>query len=440
MDLAEMIADPRGVAAWQLDERELLALVPELSKRMRQLEALRTRLSREVITRSALDRIGASSAQAWLAGSSKLVNAHAKRILSVGNCLERFPDVGRAFDAGDIDLQQARTIIDLLEKIPDYTADIRNSADGGVFDDPAAECTRQCTDHLLAHAARENAEDTTKRAAALTNMLKPDGALPPDDENDRLNEFFASRTAGGRVRVKGHFDKTTGEQLMTALSALSKPQPGRNNVTGDPEPDQRSAPQRRADAFADIIRHYLDSGDAPGEGGEKPHMTVIVGLGDLANATRKTHGDNDRDGSSVHSDEEPGTRDEDEIESGNARGGVATDAAGPDERSFIRSGPAGGPPWTKSLGAMPWLGPISTRLANLLSCDASITPIAMDEDGNPLDVGHTTRTIPRRLRRALDARDCGCAFPGCGRPAAWTDGHPPPSTSCRAVPPSVTGP
>lgn len=72
---------------------------------------------------------------------------------------------------------------------------------------------------------------------------------------------------------------------------------------------------------------------------------------------------------------------------------------------------------------MPWTGPISVSLALMLSCDAAVTPIVMDDDGNPLDVGHITRTIPRRLRRALDARDCGCAFPGCGRPAAWTDAH-----------------
>ena len=212
-------------------------------------------------------------------------------------------------------------------------------------------------------------------------MLQPDDTTPPDDENEKLNEFFASRTAGGRLRVKGHFDKVTGEQLMTALSALSKPQPGRGTTNGQREPDPRSAPQRRADAFADIVRHYLDTGAAPGEGGERPHMTIFVGLGDLANATRGT---------------DPEPRD-----------------SGRPGSSFIRRGPA----W------MPWLGPIGLRLAVTLSCDASITPIVMDDDGNPLDVGRTTRTIPRRLRRALDARDCGCAFPGCGRPAAWTDGH-----------------
>jgi len=32
-----------------------------------------------------------------------------------------------------------------------------------------------------------------------------------------------------------------------------------------------------------------------------------------------------------------------------------------------------------------------------------------------LDVGRRTRTIPPALRRALQARDRGCRFPGCGR-------------------------
>ena len=50
---------------------------------------------------------------------------------------------------------------------------------------------------------------------------------------------------------------------------------------------------------------------------------------------------------------------------------------------------------------MPWLGPVSLRQAVMLSCDAAVTPIVMDDNGNPLDVGLTTRTIPRRIRRAL---------------------------------------
>jgi hypothetical protein len=37
-----------------------------------------------------------------------------------------------------------------------------------------------------------------------------------------------------------------------------------------------------------------------------------------------------------------------------------------------------------------------------------------DGDGNALDVGRRTRTVSPALRRALDRRDGGCRFPGCG--------------------------
>ncbi|MCH7533728.1 MAG: HNH endonuclease, partial [Gemmatimonadetes bacterium] len=42
-------------------------------------------------------------------------------------------------------------------------------------------------------------------------------------------------------------------------------------------------------------------------------------------------------------------------------------------------------------------------------------------DGSVLDVGRKTRTVPPALRRALDARDRGCRFPGCG--LRFTDAH-----------------
>ena len=52
----------------------------------------------------------------------------------------------------------------------------------------------------------------------------------------------------------------------------------------------------------------------------------------------------------------------------------------------------------------------------MLCCDAAVVPIVMDGKGQPLDVGRITRTIPDGLRRAVAARDRGCAHPGCGRP------------------------
>ena len=52
----------------------------------------------------------------------------------------------------------------------------------------------------------------------------------------------------------------------------------------------------------------------------------------------------------------------------------------------------------------------------MLACDAGVVPIVMNGAGQPLDVGRIKRTIPDGLRRAVTARDRGCAHPGCNRP------------------------
>ena|SRR5215813_14529803 len=44
-----------------------------------------------------------------------------------------------------------------------------------------------------------------------------------------------------------------------------------------------------------------------------------------------------------------------------------------------------------------------------------------DEHGRVVEIGARTRTIPPALRRALDHRDRGCRFPGCGLP--FGQGH-----------------
>jgi 5-methylcytosine-specific restriction endonuclease McrA len=48
-----------------------------------------------------------------------------------------------------------------------------------------------------------------------------------------------------------------------------------------------------------------------------------------------------------------------------------------------------------------------------LACDASRVVMRHDADGNLLEVGARTRTIPPALRRALLHRDQDCRFPGC---------------------------
>jgi hypothetical protein len=126
--------------------------------------------------------------------------------------------------------------------------------------------------------------------------------------------------------------------------------------------DRRPMPQRLAEAAVSIHRFWLDHNTTvETSGGEKPHITVVVDYKTLV-------GDVDRlpelDGYTI----EPET---------------------------LRR----------------W------------ACDAGIVRIITDAESQPIDVGRRTRTIPPSLRRALELRDGGCTWEGCGAPVSWCDAH-----------------
>jgi hypothetical protein len=74
---------------------------------------------------------------------------------------------------------------------------------------------------------------------------------------------------------------------------------------------------------------------------------------------------------------------------------------------------------------------VSAETSRRLACDATRVVMRHDADGNVVEVGARTRTIPPALRRVLQYRDRGCRFPGCGLPFGqghhirhWADGGP----------------
>ena len=78
------------------------------------------------------------------------------------------------------------------------------------------------------------------------------------------------------------------------------------------------------------------------------------------------------------------------------------------------------------------LGPLLTGAERqYLTCDASCE-VWFQRDGQPIGAGRATRTISRRLRRALEHRDRMCVVPGCGATRGlhahhirhWEDGGP----------------
>lgn len=67
----------------------------------------------------------------------------------------------------------------------------------------------------------------------------------------------------------------------------------------------------------------------------------------------------------------------------------------------------------------PWLSPEAARW---LACDSDVVTVT-ERDGLPFDVGRAQRVITPRLRLALQTRDRGCRYPGCGVPAKRSEGH-----------------
>ena len=66
---------------------------------------------------------------------------------------------------------------------------------------------------------------------------------------------------------------------------------------------------------------------------------------------------------------------------------------------------------------------LSPQTIRKLACDASIIPMVLGSQSQPLDVGRTKRLVTPALLAALWARDKGCTFPGCGRPPQWCAAH-----------------
>ena len=66
--------------------------------------------------------------------------------------------------------------------------------------------------------------------------------------------------------------------------------------------------------------------------------------------------------------------------------------------------------------------PLPAKTMRRLSCDASLVTVVEDSEGNVLNVGRKTRSIPPAIRRALTVRDQGCRFPGCCE-SRFVDAH-----------------
>lgn len=124
--------------------------------------------------------------------------------------------------------------------------------------------------------------------------------------------------------------------------------------------DDKSLAERDADALGSLCTQALNDADLPDKGGERPQLTVIIQEKDLRRGLR---------------------------------------------------------------GATLDTGRITASYLRRLACDCALLPVVMSGDSQPLDAGRTRRSVDRYQRRAVAARDRGCAWYGCGKKARFCEVH-----------------
>jgi 5-methylcytosine-specific restriction endonuclease McrA len=187
----------------------------------------------------------------------------------------------------------------------------------------------------------------------------------------KLRALHVYRDEDGTVTIRGRLAPEVGALLMRALDAAREALYQRARLrtaeaagvsaetsapveTMSAPVETRSMEQQQADALALLAETALHHGLDPGAPGERYQVVVHVDAPVLADA--------DHPGQSVLED---GVR-------------------------------------------------VSAETSQRLACDASRVVMRHDEEGHLLEIGARTRTIPPALRRALQHRDRGCRFPGCG--------------------------
>jgi hypothetical protein len=225
------------------------------------------------------------------------------------------------------------------------------------------------------------------KVRALTRIARPDSEEP-------LLQLARVMTAAQLERALRAYRRVTTEEARSVQEnehlTTFWDEDGSLVVRGRLAPEEGALILRALDAARDALRQrdrraQRGSAEPRPEPRRPTNAQVLAALADVALAQRGGRSDGERYQVVVHVDE-----------------GVL--AGQGEEGCELDGGPA-----------------IAPETARRLACDASLVRIR-DQEGKPLSVGRKTRAVPPALRRALNARDGGCRFPGCDN-RRFVDAH-----------------
>lgn len=234
---------------------------------------------------------------------------------------------------------------------------------------------------------------TTRHWLALLDQEQP----PSEDELAKFQGIFPGRRRNGLSHLHIYCTDAQHEALATAMNSTANPRTvapavqGEQVTSGEARMPVPTRPQRLLDGLLSAVRAALAAGGLPASGGLRPQVMVTMSYESLMTGLSGASGN----------------------PAGSGHGAVPGVPAGARDPY----------PDFPGSGLAAFSGPIPAEEIRQLACDADLIPAVLGQQGQIMDLGRAARLFPPHIRKALHARDLGCAFPGCTVPGPWTEAH-----------------
>ncbi|MDQ0618899.1 HNH endonuclease [Arthrobacter globiformis] len=363
---------------------------------------------------------GSRNSVDFLQGRLRISSAEARRRIGLADAVlpragfggqqlpPRYEELAAAVSTAQISSRAATTITLALDRARHFTT-------------PAHTAEME---HALTRTAIENDADFLTRVAKhWIEAIDQDGTEPSEAALRQIQGAFVRRPKHGLQHLEIFATAEQFETLTTAMNTATNPRTptprngagadgtGADRAGGDraggdgpggdgsgkqdglagwdteglPEVslDHRSQGQKRLDGLVGACQTALTTDTLPVTGGHRPQILATINYRDLLAELQQRQ-------------DLQGAQDPQPVYTGRTSGGTALFA---------------------------FSGPVSPATIRKIACDADIIPIVLGTEGRVLDIGRASRIFPPHIRKAITARDQGCAFPGCTIPAPWCEAH-----------------
>jgi hypothetical protein len=236
--------------------------------------------------------------------------------------------------------------------------------------DTDPEITRGVEEQLIYVAGAFDPLDLSRVLRDVRQSLAKEKAEREEHDAYDRRRFSIAASFEGMFNLNGWLTGEGGATLTAALDALADPLPR----------DTRSHGQRYADALVRLAELVLNGGELPVNHGVRPHLLAIA-----------------------------------TVESGQPISAEGVDMDVPAS--------AFAPPLRFGLGHVNGGEILSPTAVERIACDATITRVFVNPQGEILDLGRQQRVVTPAQWKALLVRDGGCVVPGHDCPASWTQAH-----------------